>query len=181
MGRDRSDRDAVFQDAVKGTRPLVQRRVAHPGRQQGTNNFAAKRAAAAGLPVAGDGGNTLASGAMTPVGPDEVLSWRGPGVQHGAFRRLRCGALVIEGVLDLHGRTVAEAREDVFHFVAGAGGGPGRCLVIVHGRGAGARTPAKLKSCVNAWLPQHPRVLAFHTAKPKDGGAGAVYALVKGA
>lgn len=181
VGRDGPDQDSVFRDAVRGVRPLARRPVAHPQARKGINNFAAKRAAAAGLPVEGSDRNPLTLGAQVQVGPDEVLSWRGAGVQHRAFRRLRSGSLAIEAVLDLHGRTVAEAHGDIFRFIAGAVGGPGSCVLIVHGRGARAQTSAKLKSCVNAWLPQHPRVLAFHSAKPADGGAGAVYVLIRSA
>ena len=181
MDPDSPVQDSVFRDAVKGVRPLVQQRVALPSKHRSINNFAVKRAAAAGLPGERGDRNPLTLEARVQVGPHEVLSWRGPGVQHGLFRRLRRGALAIEAVLDLHGRIVAEARKDLFHFIARASGGSGSCVLIVHGRGAHAQTPAKLKNCVNAWLPQHPRVLAFHSAKPADGGAGAVYALIKSA
>jgi len=39
--------------------------------------------------------------------------------------------------------------------------------------------PAVLKSHLVHWLPQLDDVQAFHTAQPKDGGAGALYVLLR--
>jgi DNA-nicking Smr family endonuclease len=36
-----------------------------------------------------------------------------------------------------------------------------------------------LKTQVMNFLKQHPQVLAFHSCPPKDGGTGAVFALLK--
>ena len=51
---------------------------------------------------------------------------------------------------------------------------------IIHGKGnrSDDRGPV-LKVKVNNWLRQHDRVQAFHSARPVDGGTGAVYVLLK--
>lgn len=49
---------------------------------------------------------------------------------------------------------------------------------IVHGKGAHTGQTL-LKTYVNGWLPQLPDVLAFVSALPRDGGAGAVYVLLR--
>ena len=52
---------------------------------------------------------------------------------------------------------------------------------IVHGKGyrSGARGPV-LKTAVNLWLRRHADVMAFVSARAIDGGAGAVYVLLRG-
>ena len=112
------------------------------------------------------------------VGPEEVLSWRRNGVQDRVLRRLRKGGYQISGKLDLHGRTLAQAQVDVLRFLDDAAAAGQRCLLIVHGKSASSPVPARLKNCVNAWLRRHPNVNALHSAKPRDGGTGAVYVLV---
>jgi DNA-nicking Smr family endonuclease len=51
---------------------------------------------------------------------------------------------------------------------------------IIHGKGNGSvqRRPV-LKGKVNHWLQQRDEVLAFCSARPVDGGTGAVYVLLK--
>jgi len=50
----------------------------------------------------------------------------------------------------------------------------------VHGKGyrSGARGPI-LKVAVDTWLRRHPDVMAFTSARPIDGGTGAVYVLLR--
>ena len=52
---------------------------------------------------------------------------------------------------------------------------------IVHGKGLRSRQGQPvLKVKVNHWLRQREEVLAFCSARPVDGGTGAVYVLLKG-
>ena len=55
-----------------------------------------------------------------------------------------------------------------------------RCVRIVHGKGLSSegKLPV-LKVKVNSWLRQKDDVLAFCSARPQDGGTGAVYVLLK--
>src|SRR5262249_25050840 len=83
----------------------------------------------------------------------------------------------------LHGLTAAEAREAVDRFVLESFRVGRRCVLVVHGRGLNSkdRTPV-LKERLKSWL-AHGRiakvVLAFTTARVCDGGAGALYVLLR--
>jgi DNA-nicking Smr family endonuclease len=111
---------------------------------------------------------------------DGALSFKRPGVRIQVMRRLRRGLYPIEDELDLHGLSQASARELLAEFIAHGRGGGLRCVRIIHGKGyrSGARGPV-LKSAVNLWLRRHMDVMAFVSARAIDGGAGAVYVLLR--
>lgn len=113
------------------------------------------------------------------VEPQEVLSFKRVGIAHGVFKKLKNGQYPIEARLDLHRKTVKQAREEVFSFVKSCMGYDIRSGIILHGKAEHAQVPALIKSCVNCWLPQIDDVLAFHSAQIKHGGTGAVYILMK--
>lgn len=124
--------------------------------------------------------NELATGhEIKQLDPFDVLSFTRPGVQHGVFKNLRLGKYDIHSTLDLHGKTVEQSRQSVWGFVNDCYKQGVRCALITHGKGQGREEPAKLKSCVNHWLPQIDSVLAFHTAQKQHGGLGATYILLK--
>lgn len=123
-------------------------------------------------------GRPKAPDSIEQVGPEGVLSWMRDGVRRRDLQRLRKGGYKIAGRLDLHGRTAAQAQGDVLRFLAEAAAESRRCLLIVHGKSASSAAPARLKNCLNGWLREHPLVNAFHSANPKDGGAGALYVLI---
>ena len=102
------------------------------------------------------------------------------GIQQRVLRKFRRGQYTIEAKLDLHGRTVAEARELVSRFLHRARAGNKRCVRIIHGKGLSSigKLPI-LKVKVNSWLRQKDEVLAFCSARASDGGTGAVYVLLK--
>lgn len=110
---------------------------------------------------------------------DELLFTR-PGLQHSVTRKLRRGQYAIEAELDLHGATVVQAREAVLSFLKNAMDQDKRVVRIIHGKGntSEGKLPV-LKGKVNSWLRQKKEVLAFCSARPNDGGTGAVYVLLK--
>lgn len=110
---------------------------------------------------------------------DELLYLRG-GLQRRVLRRLRRGEYVVEAELDLHGHTVDGARVAVNVFLMDAKSHHRRCVRIVHGKGL--RSPGRqpvLRDKVARWLRQRADVLAFCTTPATDGGAGALYVLLK--
>lgn len=113
------------------------------------------------------------------VDPLSELSYRKPGVQHGVFKNLRLGKYSLDARLDLHKLNVEQARKAIYQFVYDCMENDVRSALIMHGKGEGRETPAMLKSCVAAWLPQLDPVLAFHTAQKQHGGYGATYVLIK--
>lgn len=110
---------------------------------------------------------------------EELLFVR-PGLQQRLIRQFRRGQYAIEGQLDLHGHTVPEAREALARFLRHSRNAGWRCVRVIHGKGLGAagKLPV-LKVKVNSWLRQKDEVLAFCSARPQDGGTGAVYVLLK--
>lgn len=110
---------------------------------------------------------------------EELLHIR-PGLQHSVIRKLRRGQYAMEMQLDLHGCTVPQARLRLDRFIKEARASGKRCVRVIHGKGRSSegKLPV-LKGKVNVWLRQKDEVMAFCTAIPRDGGAGAVYVLLK--
>ena len=105
------------------------------------------------------------------------------GVDRRLLRRLRAGAFAYQSYLDLHGLSAAEARAAVDRFLRAAHQKGQRCVLIVHGRGLNSKDQIPvLKHRVTAWLAHGAwarLVLAFASARPCDGGVGALYVLLR--
>ncbi len=110
----------------------------------------------------------------------EFLAFTRPGVQRRLMADLERGDIGIGLELDLHGLHVPHAREVLAEFLAECSRRRVRCALIVHGKGArsSGRQPV-LKQKVNYWLRLHQEVLAFSSARQRDGGTGAVYVLLR--
>jgi len=110
---------------------------------------------------------------------DELFFYR-EGLQQKLLKQLRRGQLSVTAELDLHGYIVAEARIALTEFLKDCRRHGDRCVRIVHGKGHGSQQKLPvLKNKVNAWLQQRDEILAFCSARPVDGGTGAVYVLLK--
>jgi DNA-nicking Smr family endonuclease len=104
------------------------------------------------------------------------------GLDRRSAERLSAGRLPIDGRLDLHGLTQAEAAERLATFVAGAHSAGKRCLLVITGKGLVRDGGGILREQVPRWLNQAPnraRVLAFDYARPQHGGTGALYVLLR--
>lgn len=123
--------------------------------------------------------NFLTEGDVEPVDPQDVLSYKQAGIQPGVFKKLKQNKYHFDYHLDLHRKTVAEARQEVYLLLKSAMHYNYRSLLITHGKGIKSTPPAKLKSYLNHWLKQVDIVLAFHSAQPRHGGTGSVYVLLK--
>jgi DNA-nicking Smr family endonuclease len=108
-----------------------------------------------------------------------ILDFSRSGLQHKLLKKLRQGKYPIENVLDLHGLTVNQARKELLTFITECEAAGMRHVIIVHGKGFRSKDKPIIKSMVNRWLRVVDNVLAFHSARPKDGGNGAVYVLLK--
>ncbi len=101
------------------------------------------------------------------------------GVDRRELRRLKRGDHLATDRLDLHGQTAAEAVTSVRQFID-TGRHRHRAVCIVHGRGLhSAGNVSVLKTGVREFLRHHPAVLAYSDAPRTDGGAGAVYVLLR--
>jgi len=116
----------------------------------------------------------------TAVAPEESLFFARTGLQQRTIKQLKRGDMAIEARLDLHGVTIAEAGVLLTEFLDAAQAQGCRCVIVIHGKGHRSEEGKPvLKTQVNHWLRESPAVLAFSSAQPRDGGAGAVYVLLK--
>lgn len=110
--------------------------------------------------------------------PDQ-LNFSRNGVQPSTLKKLRQGKLVIDNSIDLHSLTIDEARNYLLEFLAECEVNGSRVILIVHGKGySSPNAKPVIKPMVSRWLREVSSVLAFVSARPADGGTGAVYVLL---
>ncbi len=117
-----------------------------------------------------------------PLGVEagEEIWFTRPGLQHNVMRKLRRGQFSVGAELDLHGLTVELARRELAGFLLDALDSGIRCVRVIHGKGrrSSGKGPV-LKGKVDRWLRQRDEVLAYCSARPMDGGTGALYVLLR--
>lgn len=171
--------DDLFEHEMRGVRRLPEQPVpVRPVRNTPTLAQLARRNAA------GQSYNDTLEALSLPeqvreVGPHDLVGLKKDGVQEGVYRKLRLGKYEPQSRLDLHRVTLKDARVQVTDFINSAHSHGLRTVLITHGKGYHSVTPGRLKSYVLYWLEEWDLVLAFHSAKPWHGGAGATYVLVR--
>jgi len=166
---------ALFQEAIGAVKPLHSSRVLL--RRPGPLPIPSKR-----LARERDVLKEMLNGSYDPSEletGDELLycqssiSWR-------QFRKLRRGCFSIQAEFDLHGMTAPLAHHALGSFLSQCSVLRYRCVRVIHGKGNGSfnKQPV-LKPKLKYWLSQRHDVLAFCSARPADGGTGAVYVLLK--
>jgi DNA-nicking Smr family endonuclease len=110
----------------------------------------------------------------------DELSFKRDHVPQRVLLRLRRGEYAVAAEMDLHGMTSIQARGALADFIKEALYHNYSCIRVVHGKGrrSGPRGPV-LKNVVNLWLRRCDVVTAFGSARPIDGGSGAVYVLLR--
>ncbi len=104
--------------------------------------------------------------------------------------KLKSGRMPIEGKLDLHGLTKAQAHEELNYFLQESHYQKKRTVLVVTGKGKSKSTSddwlttgqGVLKNSVPQWLNENPLrriVLKFYQAQPNHGGSGALYVYLK--
>ena len=117
---------------------------------------------------------------QTPL--PELRGGRAAGLDSRTMERLRRGRIRPEARLDLHGMTQDEAHRAVAGFIATNRSDGRRCVLIITGRGRGKFGGGVLRKQTPRWLnlqPTRGNILGFAESQPKDGGAGALYVLLK--
>ena len=114
---------------------------------------------------------------------DEYVEGFVAGVDPLVLARLRSGRYSPERHLDLHGMNARQAYDALISFIRQVYQRGLRTVVIVTGRGRNSPDGiGVLRPLLQRWLTRDPCkrvVLAFCTAKARDGGAGAVYVLLR--
>jgi len=123
------------------------------------------------------------SGTFDLANSVEFIEGAASGVARRLVRRLRAGDFAYQSHLDLHGMTAEEARVAVDRFLVSAQQKGQRCVLIIHGRGLNSKDQVPvLKTRLAQWLARGSwarLALAFTSARPCDGGAGALYVLLR--
>ena len=126
-----------------------------------------------------------------------------PGIDRRTRERLRKGQIAIDGRIDLHGQTQAEAHRALNRYLAMSHQQDKRCILVITGKGGDKgprgdrgdeadqpfdlyanqeRRGGVLRYVVPRWLAEgenRHRVLTFYPARPRDGGNGALYVLLR--
>ncbi|OIQ48915.1 putative DNA endonuclease SmrA [Pseudodesulfovibrio hydrargyri] len=114
---------------------------------------------------------------------DEFMYGYVRGLDIKIFQRLKAGSLSVAAHLDLHGMTSDQARDSLLFFIRESYLQGHRCVLVVTGRGRNSPGGQPiLRTEAESWLTKEPLrrvVLAFCTAQPKHGGAGALYVLLR--
>ena len=114
---------------------------------------------------------------------DEYMEGYVSGLDTRLVRKLRQGDFSCQAALDLHGMTADEAQAEVEQFLMSAVHAGLRCVLLIHGRGRNSRGQVPvLKDRLRQWLTRTKLakvILAFSTARPHDGGPGALYVLLR--
>ncbi|MGE4422814.1 MAG: Smr/MutS family protein [Pseudodesulfovibrio sp.] len=114
---------------------------------------------------------------------DEFMYGYVRGLDIKIFQRLKAGSLSVAAHLDLHGMTSDQARDSLLFFIRESYLQGYRCVLVVTGRGKNSPGGQPiLRTEAETWLTKEPLrrvVLAFCTAQPKHGGAGALYVLLR--
>lgn len=98
------------------------------------------------------------------------------GIDRRSAQRLKRGQMEIEARLDLHGMTQEEAHRALDRFIARSAAAKLRNLLVITGKSG------VLRKAVPRWIEEGENrllVLASTEAQPKDGGAGALYLLLR--
>jgi len=161
----------LFQHAMADVTPIKQTRV-----------LLRKKPAAVKKPARTLDNKTIADTLSDDFVPEcgNFLEFMRPGIQKSLVKQMRNGKLPVEDHIDLHGYTRDNARKTLLAFIHQAQQQGCKIICVVHGKGYHSEDGRPvLKALVNKWLQNIPQVLAFTTAQAKDGGTGAVYALLK--
>ena len=172
-GNGGDDDDSAFAEAMRGARPLPSGhpRVSGPPAAAPRRKRAPAAAAAAAAPFV-----------VEQLG--DTISGRAPDVAIKQVHELRAGAHPVDARLDLHGRARAEALRGLEKFAVTARARGARALLVIHGSGHGsdAHGPV-LRPAVWEWLASaaaaRAGVIAFTSARPRDGGPGATLVLLR--
>ena len=108
---------------------------------------------------------------------EELLFLR-PGYQKRTLKRLRRGYFSVADTIDLHHMNVETAKQVLPDFLDHALARQLSCVRIIHGKGLRSKNLPQLKMMTNRVLRKHPRVVAFASCRPVDGGTGATDVLL---
>ena len=174
--RDDSNEDArLFRDAIGRVRPLKRDQAPLPSRP---------RPAAEPAQYARDEAKVRDELLVHDFDPASIevgdeIHYLKPGQPQRLLKRLRRGQFSVRAELDLHEMTTAVAREAIRGFLDESIARGEYCVRIVHGKGLRSRGDGPvLKRLTATMLARRKDVIAYASARPAQGGTGAVVVLL---
>jgi DNA-nicking Smr family endonuclease len=176
-----SDDRKLLEDALRDVRPLGGPRHAPPpaceaGRARAVVTEEAEVLAELSDLVTGQGDFDITE-------TEEYVEGARTGLDPRLIVRLRRGEFPVEAHLDLHGLTQVDSRRALTEFIVESVRKGRRTVLVVPGRGLGSPGGRPvLKHAAVQWLSHGALsgyVLGFVTARPTDGGTGALYVLLR--
>jgi len=110
---------------------------------------------------------------QTPLPDTGPVRYLREGTPSQCLKQLRKGHFAPELILDLHGLTREQSKQELAALLDTAEREHILCVSVMHGYGEGV-----LKHALPHYLSQHPSVLAFHQAPLEYGGNAALLVLV---
>ncbi|MCD9464024.1 DNA endonuclease SmrA [Photobacterium phosphoreum] len=173
-----SDREFdLFKEMMADVAPIKQDTILIQHKYQVSEAQLARRLAAQTL--ANNNIDYLSLDTAKMVKPDDMIEFKRDGVQQAVFKKMRQGKYDIHARLDLHKKTLSQARDEVLAFLKQSQRLDIRTVMIVHGKGERGNPQALMKSFITTWLEQISDVLCFHSAQRQHGGTGALYVMIK--
>lgn len=113
------------------------------------------------------------------VGSEEILSFKRFGINQKQLSDLKNAKNRYTAKIDLHGMSPDQAASKLSNFVHHSCAQNIKIVLVIHGKGGHDNKPPIIKNMVYSYLQNLPQVLALHSAKPQDGGCGAIYVLLR--
>lgn len=114
---------------------------------------------------------------------EEYIHGHVQGLDLRVLSKLKAGRFSLEAHLDMHGLNAAQARAAALEFLRSQYHLGRRCVLLIPGRGRNSPGgQALIREELPLWLTREPLrrvVMAFCTALPQHGGAGALYVLLR--
>ena len=173
-GDDSSDDARLFRESIGRVRPL-KRAAAPPRKPQPKPEPAQSERDEARVR------DELIAHAFDPsaIEVGDEINYLKPGQPPRLLRQLRRGHFSIRAEIDLHEMTIAVARDAVRAFLDESIARGDYCVRIVHGKGLRSRADGPvLKRMTATLLARRRDVLAYASARPAQGGTGAVIVLL---
>lgn len=166
--------DSLFADAMSGVAPI---------RARGRDLAPLARPAAAQPPRVDMGELVLGKLEFSLEYTEEFVQGHVLGLDPVIMEKLKAGAYSPEAHVDLHGRNMEQAYATLVEFIKHTYQNGKRHLIVVTGRGKNSPGGMPvLRERVQLWFTRDPFkrvILGFCTAKPGDGGPGALYLLLR--
>lgn len=172
---DNHDDARLFRDAIGGVRPLKRVDAPAPRKPQPRPHPAQSESDEARVR------DELLAHAFDPatIEVGDEIHYLKSGQPQRLLKQLRRGHFSVRAELDLHEMTIAVAREAVRAFLDDCIAKGEYCVRIVHGKGLRSRGDGPvLKRMTAALLARRKDVLAYASARPAQGGTGAVVVLL---